>query len=83
MTVPEWLKSRDGNLRPGVGADTVFVMIAGEPQYRLNARPAGGRFACNVTQTVSGRPLGDATEYDTADAAFAGGLERLRNVLGW
>jgi hypothetical protein len=82
-TVPDWLKLHTGDLTPGVNGETVFVRIGGQPQYRLDARPAGGKYVCNVIQTVNGRPLGDGTKYDTAGAALAGGLETLRSNLGW
>jgi hypothetical protein len=82
-TVPDWLKLRDGSLRPGLGDHTVFVMLGGQPQYRLDARPAEGKHACAVTQTVNGRRLDDGTTYPTRDAALAGGLDQLRNRLGW
>jgi len=82
-TVPDWLKLRDGSLRAGLGEHVVFVMLGGQPQYRLDATPAGGKLACAVTQTVNGRRLDDATIYPTLDAALAGGLDQLRNRLGW
>ena len=82
-TVPEWLSRRDGSLKPGTDPRTAHVLIGGQPHYRLDARPAGGRFVCLVTQTVNGRQLGDGTLFDTADAALAGGLEQLRAKLGW
>jgi hypothetical protein len=82
-TVPNWLKLRDGSLKPGLGEHVVFVMLGGQAQYRLDARPAEGKYACAVTQTVNGRRLDDATTYPTLDAALAGGLEQLRNKLGW
>ena len=82
-TVPEWLTLRDGSLRLGLGEHTVFVMLSGQPQYRLDARPAAGAFACAVTQTVNGRRLDGGATYPTRDAALAGGLEQLRATLGW
>lgn len=82
-TVPDWLKTRDGTLTPGLAERIVFVMFAGQPQYRLEARPATGQFACDVIQTVNGKRLDDATTYPTIDAALVGGLEQLRNKLGW
>ena len=82
-TVPDWLKLHDGGLKPGISDRTVYVLIGGEPQYRLDARPAGGKHVCDVVQTVNGRLLGDDTKYDTRDAALAGGLDALRNRLGW
>ena len=81
--VPDWLKRHDGSLKPGLSDRTVYVLFGGEPHYRLDARPAGGTFACAVTQTENGRLLGDDTKYDSLDAALAGGLETLRNRLGW
>ena len=83
MTTPDWLTKRDGGLKPGVRPDVVFVLVGGAPHYRLDVRPAAGRFTCAVVQTVNGRPLGDGTAYDSADAALAGGLEQLRGRLGW
>ncbi len=82
-TAPDWLTLRDGTLKPGVGARTAFVMIGGQPQYRLDVAPASGKFACAVTETVNGRRLDDATTYPTADAALASGLDQLRAKLGW
>jgi hypothetical protein len=82
-TVPDWLKLHDGSLRPGLGEGTVLVMLGGQPQYRLDVRPAKGTFTCAVTQTVNGRRLDDGATYPTPDAALAGGLEQLRNKLGW
>ncbi len=82
--VPDWLKLHDGSLRPGLGGGTVLVMLGGQPQYRLDVRPAKGEFTCAVMQTVNGRRLDDErTTYPTPDAALAGGLEQLRNKLGW
>ncbi|HJZ55839.1 MAG TPA: hypothetical protein VKE74_12800 [Gemmataceae bacterium] len=81
--VPEWLTRHDGSLKPGIGDGVVFVMIGKEPQYRLEVRPAAGKFTCAVIQTVNGRQLGDGTTYPGAESALAGGLEQLRNTLGW
>lgn len=82
-TVPDWLKLRDGSLSPGISDSILFVVLGGQPQYRLNARPAGGQCVCEVTQTNNGKQLGDVTKHATPAAAFAGGLEALRTRLGW
>ena len=83
-TIPDWLKLRDGSLKPGVRPETVFVMVGGQPLYKLDVRPAAGKFECAVANTVNGKRLDDpAATYPTADAAIAGGLDQLRNVLGW
>ncbi|WP_439625091.1 hypothetical protein [Gemmata sp.] len=82
--VPDWLKLRDGALKPGVRSETTFVLVGGQPLYKLEVRPAAGTFACAVSNTVNGKRLDDpAAAFPTADAALAGGLERLRTVLGW
>lgn len=82
--VPEWLTKRDGGFTPGIRADVLFVTVSKKPHYRLEARPAKGQFACSVTQTENGKLIDDASAvYPTADAAFAGGLERLKQRLGW
>ena len=83
LSAPEWLTKHDGSVKPGINGTSVFVMIGGAPQYRLDVRPAAGKFTCAVIQTVNGRQLGDGTTYPSADAALAGGLEQLRGALGW
>ena len=60
------------------------MLLGTHPQYRLEARPAHGRYECVVLKAVSGKPIdAGADVYPTADAAFAGGLERLKAQLGW
>ena len=68
MEAPDWLKARDGSLKPGVNGHVVLVMVGGQPQYRLEARPAAGKSTCVVSQTVNGRRLDDGTTYPTAGA---------------
>ena len=83
-TVPEWLSKRDGALAPGLRDFIAIVTISGRPEYRLESRPASGKFTCPVSNTVNGKLIDDAKEtYATADAALAGGLDRLRAKLGW
>lgn len=84
MTVPDWLQTRGGALTPGVRAETTLVVLDGNPLYRLEVRPAAGKFACAVSNTVNGKRLDDAkATYPTAADALAGGLDQLRNQLGW
>jgi hypothetical protein len=82
MTVPDWLTKRGGTLTPGVEG-SVFVVIDGQPHYRLDPVPVEGRVSCAVTETVSGRRLGDGSTFADEPAARAGGLEELRRWLGW
>jgi hypothetical protein len=82
--VPDWLALRTGTLKPGVRPETQFVLIGGQPLYKLEARPASGKFTCAVSNTVNGKRLDDAsTIYINAQEAFKGGLEQLRAKLGW
>lgn len=84
LSVPGWLALRDGALPSGVEAETLVVTIGGRPLYRLEVRPAEGKFACAVMSTVNGRRLDDAAAiYPDPGAALAGGLEQLRTALGW
>jgi hypothetical protein len=83
MTTPEWLAQRDGQLRPGVNADTYLVRLSGAPQYRLAVVPAGGQFTCAVTQTNNGKRLDSGSTHPTAEAALQCGLDELGKTLGW
>ena len=83
-STPDWLAKRDGGLAPGIRPHILFVSVSGHPQYRLEARPAKGQYECVVVKTVSGKMIDNVSEvYPSADAAFAGGLERLKQNLGW
>jgi hypothetical protein len=83
FTAPDWLARRGAALRRGLSEASWLVLFDRTPQYRLDVRPAMGRFACAVTQTVNGRRLDRGGNFSDADAALQGGLEDLREVLGW
>ena len=83
-TVPAWLSSRTGTLSPGIADHIAFVALGGKPEYKLEVRPARGKFTCVVTATVNGRPIDVATNFlDSAPAAMDDGLVRLQAKLGW
>ncbi len=84
QSVPEWLAVRGGALKPGVRPETTFVMLDGHPMYKLEVRPARGKFECAVSSTVNGKRLEDPkANYPDVASALAGGLDGLRNTLGW
>jgi hypothetical protein len=83
MTPPDWLTARHGGLKRGLSDNVLFVSLGGEPQWRLDALPARGRFTCAVIQTNNGKRLDGGKDYPTREAALAGGLEELRAHLGW
>jgi len=58
-------------------------MLGDKPHYLLVPVPAGGNFACSVTQTVNGRRLDKGGTFPSMDEAVRGGLEDLRQALGW
>jgi hypothetical protein len=83
LTAPNWLTLRDGSLKRGLSDTTLLVILSGQPQYRLDVRPAGGQFMCAVTQTNNGKRLDGSATFDSPAAALAGGLDELRQKLGW
>jgi hypothetical protein len=84
MTMPDWLTRRRGQIERGVQPETRFVLVNGEPLYKLEVRPAVGRFTCTVTETANGRRLDDGSAtFARFDDALAGGLEQLQTKLGW
>lgn len=83
-TLPDWLKLRDGSMTPGISSHIVFVNISGRPEYKLEARPSSGQYSCSIISTMNGKLLDDSKPlYANLDAALSGGLERLRDFLGW
>jgi hypothetical protein len=82
--VPDWLALRAGAIQPGIQPETRFVLIGGAPLYKLEVRPAAGRFACAITNSANGSRIDNAaTRYESFDDAVAGGLDQLREKLGW
>jgi hypothetical protein len=63
--------------------DSLFVTIGGQPHYRLDVRPAGGKYTCAVTQTENGRRLDAQATFNSIETALEGGLNDLRSKLGW
>lgn len=82
-TAPDWLTRRQGAVKSVVNGNTWAVTINSEPLYRLFVTPAAGRFTCVITQTNNGRRLDGGKAYASVEAALAGGLEELRERLGW
>lgn len=81
--VPDWLAKREGTLKPGVQPNMLFVLIGGL-EYKVEARPAAGKFGCAVQQSVNGKRLDDPKlTYPSTEAALTGGLDQLRAALGW
>jgi len=83
-TVPAWLAHRSGTLTPGITDHLAFVVFGGKPEYKLDVRPAQGKFTCVVSATVNGRPIDAPAELlDSPAAAMDNGLTRLQAKLGW
>jgi hypothetical protein len=80
---PEWLVKRGGSLTPGPYGDVWFVMLQGEPQYKLAPVPVAGKYGCAITQTINGKRLESTAQAATAEAVIEAGLEDLRKALGW
>ncbi|HEV3117778.1 MAG TPA: hypothetical protein VGY58_12035 [Gemmataceae bacterium] len=83
VTTPDWLRKRNGEVRPATVDNAWLVLLAGEPQYRLAPVPARGRHSVQVTQTNNGQRLDKGDTYPTLEDALKGGLEELRQALGW
>jgi hypothetical protein len=83
VTAPDWLTKHNGELRSSKDGRSWMVYFAGELQYAVVATPAGGKHACTVTQTFSGKRLDSGATYLTLEDAARGGLEDLRKAMGW
>ena len=68
---------------PGYDGRTWPVLINDTPQYVLTPVPAAGQFTCQVVQTINGKRLDKGKTHATAEEAIKGGLEELRETLGW
>lgn len=82
-TTPDWIKSRNGELKGSKDGHSCTVYFAGQPQYLLEPVPAKGKYACRVSQTINGKRLDKGGLWATRDEALQGGLGDLREALGW
>ncbi|MFO0929226.1 MAG: hypothetical protein U0736_19750 [Gemmataceae bacterium] len=83
VPTPDWLAQHGGELRFGREAASCSVYFAGQLQYVLLPVPARGKYACHVSETVNGRRLESDKTYPTLIDAYRGGLDDLREKLGW
>jgi hypothetical protein len=83
VTTPGWLTQHDGSLHMGKEGNSASVYFAGQLQYVLLPVPAKGKYSCRVAQTINGKRLDGTNTYATAEDAIRGGLEELRQALGW
>ena len=83
VTTPDWLARHAGELRSNPDGQSYAVYFGPEPEYVLHPFPVQGRYGCRVKQTINGKHLESGTAHATPDDAVRGGLEDLRNALGW
>jgi hypothetical protein len=83
VTTPDWLSQRGVHLQASKDGLSWLVYLGKEPQYALIAVPVKGQYGCRITQTINGRRLDSGATYPTVQAALQGGLEQLRQALGW
>jgi len=83
VSTPDWLKQHGGEVRPSKDPRSCAVYFAGSLQYVLLAVPARGQFTCRITQTINGRRLDNGKTYAGVEEALRGGLDELREALGW
>jgi hypothetical protein len=83
MNPPEWLARHDGSLQLSPDGRSRLAFFDGAPRYRLEPRPAAGKFTCVVVQTENGKRIDKGVAQPDADAALRAGLEELRVFLGW
>jgi hypothetical protein len=80
---PPWLTQRNGELRLASDGITWFVVLDGQPHYSLTPVPVQGKYGCAIKQVNNGHPIESKDVYSTAAEALRGGLEDLRQALGW
>ena len=83
VDVPEWLKKHGGSLKLASDGHTWLVLMGAQPNYKLVPVPVGGKFGCNVVQTINGKEVVSHAAAATGDEAIRGALEDLRQALGW
>jgi hypothetical protein len=83
VTTPDWLTQRGTPLQASKDGRSWLLYLGTEPQYLLMAVPVKGQYGCRITQTINGRRLDSGATYPSVEAALQGGLQELRQALGW
>ncbi|HTU94156.1 MAG TPA: hypothetical protein VMF69_29020 [Gemmataceae bacterium] len=83
VTTPDWLTQRGVHVQASKNGLSWLIYLDKEPQYLLMAVPVKGQFGCRITQTINGRRLDGGATYPSIEAALQGGLDELRQALGW
>ena len=83
IAVPDWIKTRNGDLKPSKDGHSWTVCFAGQPQYLLEPLPVKGKIGCRVIQTNNGKRLDRDGAWNSNEEALQGGLAALREALGW
>ena len=83
VTAPDWVKQHGGDLRQSKDGRSWLLYFDGEPQYLIQPVPAEGKHACRLSETNNGKRLDGSATYPTLEDAVRGGLEELRQKLGW
>jgi hypothetical protein len=83
VSTPDWLVRHSGDLRLDRPTGRWLVYLDNEPQYRLEVRPAEGKFGCEIFQTNNSRHVGSGSAGVSEEEAIESGLEELRQTLGW
>jgi hypothetical protein len=83
VTTPDWLAKHGGELHQGKDGRSASVFFAGQLQYVLVPVPVKGKFGCRISQTINGKRLDGTGTYATPEDTLRGGLEDLRQALGW
>jgi hypothetical protein len=83
LTAPEWLTKHGGSLQLTSDGHSWYLMLRGQPQYKLVPVPVGGKFGCAISQTINGQRVDSSSTAASAEDAVRAGLEDLRKALGW
>jgi hypothetical protein len=83
LAPPEKLARRGSAQEIGPTRASWIVSFDGDPQYLLPPIPVDGSSGCAVQQTINGQQLNRAGTSPSADEVLRGGLEDLRQALGW
>ena len=83
VTTPDWLITHGAQMRPAVDSNSFLVLFNGDPQYQLVVTPAKGKFTCAVLQSNNASRLDKGSIHPSIDSALQGGLNELRETLGW
>jgi hypothetical protein len=83
MLTLDWLQVRQAEIKPSANGQSWLLYQGGQFLYAIVALPADGQYTNKIMESNNGNQIQKGKIFSTSLEALNGGLEELREYLGW